>query len=152
MGVLSTAYFPDRKAPRILMGTRSEHWGSTVNWSDDFGARWNEPAEGNVKIPADSSLSLNGIWALEPAPLADPEVVFAGVDPAALYCSHDRGQTFHPNQALLNHPECPYWLPGFGGLCLHTILPNPRDPKRMIVAPDIVSTRRSTRSSTETTS
>ena len=117
----------------MLMGAKSQHWGSTVNWSDDFGASWHEPADGNIKFPAGSGLSLNAIWALEPAPLVGPDVVFAGVDPAALYRSDDRGETFHPNEALLNHPERPYWMPGFGGLCLHTVLPDPRDPNRIIV-------------------
>ena len=104
-----------------------------MNWSDDFGASWHEPAEGNVKFPAASGLSLNAIWALEPAPLVGPEVVFAGTDPAALYRSDDRGETFRPNDALLNHPERPFWMPGFGGLCLHTVMPDPRDPQRVIV-------------------
>jgi hypothetical protein len=131
--VFSTAFLPDKKSPRMLMGVKSQHWGSTVNWSDDFGANWHEPAEGNVKYPASSGLSLNAIWALEPAPLLGPNVVFAGADPAALYRSDDRGETFQPNEALLNHPERPFWMPGFGGLCLHTVMPNPRDPKRIMV-------------------
>jgi hypothetical protein len=131
--VFSTACLPDGKSPRILMGVKSQHWGATVNWSDDFGASWQEPAEGNLKFPAGSELSLNAIWALEPAPRVGPGVVFAGVDPAALYRSDDRGETFHPNAALLNHHERPFWMPGFGGLCLHTVLPDPRDPKRIIV-------------------
>ena len=73
------------------------------------------------------------MWALEPAPLIGPEVVFAGADPAALYRSDDRGETFRPVESLLNHPERPYWMPGAGGLCLHTILPDPRDTKRIMV-------------------
>lgn len=133
MAVFSMAYLPDGRSPRILVGAKSEHWGSTVNWSDDFGANWEEPAEGNIKFPSSSGLSLNAIWALEPAPLLGPDVVFAGADPAALYRSDDRGETFQPNEALLNHPERPYWLPGFGGLCLHTVMPDPRDQKRIIV-------------------
>src|SRR5580704_8248875 len=50
--VFSTAYLPGGKSPRMLMGVKSQHWGSTVSWSDDFGASWTEPAEGNVKFPA----------------------------------------------------------------------------------------------------
>jgi len=133
MEVFSVAYLPDKNAPRMLVGNKSQHWGSTVSWSDDFGATWNEPAEGNVKFPASSGLSLNSIWALEPAPLLGPNVVFAGADPAALYRSDDRGETFRPNEALLNHAERPFWMPGFGGLCLHTVMPHPRDPMRMMV-------------------
>jgi hypothetical protein len=131
--VFSAAYLPDKRAPRILMSNRSEHWGALVSRSDDFGASWDEPADGNIKYPAGSGLSLNAVWALEPAPLIGADVVFAGGDPAALFRSDDRGETFQPNEALLNHPERPYWLPGFGGLCLHTILPDPRDPKRILV-------------------
>ena len=131
--VFSGEYLPDKKAPRILMGNKSEHWGAMVSRSDDFGATWHEPADGNVKFPASSGLSLNAVWALEAAPLVGDDVVFAGVDPAALYRSDDRGETFRPIESLLNHPERPYWMPGFGGLCLHTVLPDPRDARRMIV-------------------
>ena len=131
--VYSAAYLADKKAPRILIGNKSEHWGATVSWSDDFGASWHEPADGNVKFPAGSGLSLNAVWALEPAPLMGSEVVFAGADPAALYRSDDRGETFHPVESLLNHPERPYWMPGAGGLCLHTILPHPRNANQIMV-------------------
>src|SRR5258708_34005103 len=55
--VFSTAFLPDKKAPRMLMGVKSQHWGSTVCWSDDFGASWREPDEGNVKFPAASGRS-----------------------------------------------------------------------------------------------
>ncbi|HZO80493.1 MAG TPA: hypothetical protein VFB33_02275 [Candidatus Binataceae bacterium] len=131
--VYATAWLPDSRTPRILMANRSEHWGAVVSQSDDFGASWEEPAEGNIRFPAGSGLSLNSVWALEAAPLLGPDVVFAGADPAALFRSDDRGRTFHPVEALLNHPERPYWVPGFGGLCLHTILPDPGDARRMIV-------------------
>jgi hypothetical protein len=76
---------------------------------------------------------LNAVWALEAAPLIGSDVVLAGIDPAALYRSEDRGETFHPIQSLLDHPERPYWLPGFGGLCLHTVLPDPHDANRIMV-------------------
>ena len=141
--IFSAAYLADKKAPRILVGNKSEHWGSLVSWSDDFGASWTEPADGNVKFPAGSGLSLNAIWALEAAPLVGRDVVFAGADPAALYRSEDRGETFRPVESLLNHPERPYWMPGFGGLCLHTILPDPRDARRMIVGISSAGTYRS---------
>ena len=81
--VYSAAYLPNGKAPRILMGNKSEHWGAMVSWSDDFGASWHEPTDGNVKFPVGSGLSLNAVWALEAAPLIGAEVVFAGADPAA---------------------------------------------------------------------
>src|SRR5215472_5133303 len=106
--IFSTAYLNGKKSPRILVGNFSMHWGAVVSWSDDFGATWSEPAEGNVKFPAGSGLSLNAVWALESAPLLGSDVVFAGTDPAALYRSDDRGETFRPVESLLNHHERPY--------------------------------------------
>ena len=38
-----------------------------------------------------------------------------------------------PTKRCLIIAERPFWMPGFGGLCLHTVLPDLRDPKRMIV-------------------
>lgn len=72
-----------------------------VSHSDDFGATWTEPTEGNIKFPA-GSVSLNSIWALETATSLGPEVGLAEVDPAALFRSHDRGETFQLNEATFN--------------------------------------------------
>ena len=127
-----SAAFIGNHAPRIIVGNKSNHWGAMVSWSDDFGATWNEPADGNIKFPDGSGATLNAVWALEAAPLIGPDVVFAGVDPAAMYRSDDRGETFRLIDALLKHPERPNWLPGFGGLCLHTILPASADAKRIM--------------------
>ena len=60
--------------------------------------------------------------------------MLAGVDPAAMFRSDDRGETFALNQALFDHPDRSKWNPGFGGLCLHSILVHPQDPKRMYAA------------------
>ncbi|HET9282982.1 MAG TPA: hypothetical protein VFR24_13570, partial [Candidatus Angelobacter sp.] len=54
--------------------------------------------------------------------------------PAALFESRDAGQTWSPVQGLLEHPHRPKWVPGGGGMCLHTILPDPADHKRMFIA------------------
>jgi len=129
-----SAAFIGNGAARIIVGNKSEHWGAMVSHSDDFGATWTEPTEGNIKFPAGSSVSLNSIWALETATSLGPEVVLAGVDPAALFRSDDRGETFQLNEALFNHPDRSKWNPGFGGLCLHSILVHPHDPRRMYVA------------------
>ena len=94
--VFSTAFFQDK--PRILLGHMSMHWGALVSWSDDFGASWHEPEDGNIKFPAGSGLTLNAVWALERAPLIGADVVFAGADPAALFRSDDRGETFRPGR------------------------------------------------------
>ena len=129
-----SAAFIGNGTPRIIVGNKSNHWGAMVSWSDDFGATWIEPAEGNIKFPKGSGESLNAVWALEAATALGPEVVLAGVDPAAMFRSDDRGETFRLNEALFSHPDRPKWNPGFGGLCLHSILVHPQNPKRMYAA------------------
>ena len=69
--VFSTAFFQDKR-PRILVGHMSMHWGALVSWSDNFGASWHEPEDGNVKFPAGSGLTLNAVWALEPGAASRP--------------------------------------------------------------------------------
>ena len=64
--VLSSAYLLDKRSPRILVGHMGMHWGALVSWTDDFGASWHEPEDGNVKFPVGSGLTLNAVWALEP--------------------------------------------------------------------------------------
>lgn len=129
-----SAAFIDGGKPRILVGNKSEHWGAMVSRSDDFGITWTEPTEGNIKFPEGSGVSLNAIWALEAKTSVGPDTVFAGVDPAALYRSDDRGETYRMNEALFNHVDRPKWNPGFGGLCLHSICVHPQNPERMYIA------------------
>ncbi|HEX8391169.1 MAG TPA: hypothetical protein VF665_02335 [Longimicrobium sp.] len=119
---------------RILAGTQSFHWGSVVRASDDFGATWTAPDRQNVRFPEDSGLALNNIWQLHPGPAAEPEVLYAGVEPAALFTSRDAGETWAPVPGLLNHEHRPRWQPGGGGLCLHTIVTDPANAARMGIA------------------
>ena len=73
------------------------------------------------------------VWHLEPS-LTDPNTVYAGVEDAALFRTTDGGQTWHELAGLRGHPTGAGWMPGAGGLCLHTILQDPSNPKRMYIA------------------
>ncbi len=73
------------------------------------------------------------VWHLEPS-LTDPEVVYAGVEDAALFRTTDGGQTWHELAGLRGHETGAAWSPGAGGMCLHTILLDPGDPGRIYVA------------------
>ena len=73
------------------------------------------------------------VWHLEPS-LTDPEVVYAGVEDAALFRTTDGGQTWHELAGLRGHETGAAWSPGAGGMCLHTILLHPADPERIYVA------------------
>jgi photosystem II stability/assembly factor-like uncharacterized protein len=73
------------------------------------------------------------VWHLEPS-LTDPDTVYAGVEDAALFRSTDGGQGWHELAGLRGHGTGPQWQPGAGGMCLHTIILDPSDPKRIFIA------------------
>jgi hypothetical protein len=73
------------------------------------------------------------VWHLEPS-LTDPNHVYAGVEDAALFESKDGGQNWTELPALRGHESGPKWQPGAGGMCLHTVLLDPKNPQRIFVA------------------
>jgi len=73
------------------------------------------------------------VWHLEPS-LTDPETVYAGVEDAALFRTTDGGKTWRELASLRGHPSGPQWAPGAGGMCLHTIILDRANPKRIYTA------------------
>jgi photosystem II stability/assembly factor-like uncharacterized protein len=73
------------------------------------------------------------VWHLEPS-LTDPDEVYAGVEDAALFRTSDGAHTWQEVAGLRGHGTGPMWQPGAGGLCLHTIILDPKDAKRMFIA------------------
>src|SRR5918994_5722829 len=73
------------------------------------------------------------VWHLEPS-LDDPDTVFAGIEDAALFRSTDGGRTWHELSGLRGHGTGAQWQPGAGGMCLHTILLDPANRDRIVVA------------------
>jgi len=73
------------------------------------------------------------VWHLEPS-LTDSDTVYAGVEDAALFRTTDAGTTWQELPALRGHGTGPKWQPGAGGMCLHTILLDPKDPNRIFIA------------------
>ncbi len=72
------------------------------------------------------------VWHLEPS-LSDPNTVYAGVEDAAIFKTTDGGKTWN-ELAGLRDAHGDKWAPGAGGLGLHTILIDPKNPNRMYIA------------------
>ena len=113
---------------RLWAGPNSMHWGGLLRSSDDFGKNWTNPEEANVKFPEGSGAALQQIWQIVPGRDDEPDTLYCGVEPAAMFVSRDAGVTWSLVDGLWNHPQRPRWQPGGGGLCLHTIL---LDPERL---------------------
>jgi len=73
------------------------------------------------------------VWHIEPS-LTDAETVYAGVEDAGLFRSTDGGKNWKELAGLRGHGTGPRWQPGAGGMCLHTIILDPKDPKRIYIA------------------
>jgi len=125
----------DKRAGRLwlLVGASSSWLGPQVRRSDDLGATWQEtPGGGGLRFAEDAGATVERIWQLVPG-CAD-EVVYAGSEPAAIWRSDDRGETFRLERALWDHPHRPLWNAGFGGQAFHTVLPHPTDPASVTAA------------------
>ncbi|HEY8312484.1 MAG TPA: exo-alpha-sialidase, partial [Gemmatimonadaceae bacterium] len=119
---------------RTFAATRSFHWGSVMHASDDFGKSWSEPDRHNVKFPTGLDASLVQIWQIAPGRASEPDILYAGVEPAALFESRDAGESWDLVRGLYDTPDRPKWQPGGGGLCLHTIVVDPQNSNRMAIA------------------
>jgi len=130
--------------PDRLYASQSSAWfGQVMQRSDDAGKTWETVGndfkyEGKVGTHqwydgSQRPWEFKRVWHLEPS-LDDPDTVYAGVEDAALFRSTDGGKSWHELPGLRGHGSGPDWMPGAGGMCLHTILLDPARPKRMTIA------------------
>jgi len=130
--------------PNRIYASQSSGWfGQMIQRSNDGGKTW---------APVGNQFTYDGlpgthqwydgtqhpwefkrVWHLEPS-LTDPDTVWAGVEDAAMFRTTDGGTTWQELPGLRTHTSAPRWAPGAGGMCLHTILLDPTDPKRIFIA------------------
>jgi photosystem II stability/assembly factor-like uncharacterized protein len=148
---------------RIYCSQSSGWFGQIMQRSDDGGKTWTTPGGGPAKgpggMPAGESnkfvydtspetgkpltthqwydgtqhpWEFKRVWHVEPS-LHNPDVVYAGVEDAAMFRSDNGGQTWN-ELAGLRDAQGSKWAPGAGGLGLHTIVLDPTDQNRMYIA------------------
>jgi photosystem II stability/assembly factor-like uncharacterized protein len=132
--IYALAYDDRNGRNRLWAAVNSPHWGSYLSSSDDFGKNWTETETYGVKFPEGSEVSLKQIWQIAAGHKDEPDTLYCGVEPAALFKSTDAGSTWSIVKGLHDHPHRTQWMPGGGGLCLHTILPDAANSKRMHIA------------------
>src|SRR5688572_23216854 len=130
--------------PNRIYASQSSGWfGQVIQRSSDGGATW-EPVGNQFTydgVPGTHQWydgtphpwEFKRVWHLEPS-LTEPDVVYAGVEDAALFRSADGGKSWQELPGLRGHGTGSKWSPGAGGLCLHTILLDPTNAKRMFIA------------------
>ena len=149
---------------RIYVSQTSGWFGQIIQRSDDGGKTWFQPGTPPGESTTDPSGFPKGesnkfvydsaaapltthqwydgtqhpwefkrVWHIEPS-LTDPDTVLAGVEDAALFRSTDGGKSWHELSGLRGHGTGPHWQPGAGGMCLHTIIQDPKNPNRIYIA------------------
>jgi photosystem II stability/assembly factor-like uncharacterized protein len=130
--------------PNRIYASQSTGWfGQLIQRSNDGGKTW-EPVGNKFEydgVPGTHQWydgtphpwEFARVWHLEPSQ-SDPDTIYAGVEDAALFRSVDGGGSWHELSGLREGGSGPKWAPGAGGMCLHTILQDPRDPDRIFVA------------------
>jgi serine/threonine protein kinase/photosystem II stability/assembly factor-like uncharacterized protein len=133
-GVYAMTYDGRNGRHRLWMSTNSLLWGTFLRSSDDFGRSWTNPLEASIRFPTDSGAALRNIWQICLGRTEEPETLYSGVEPAALFESRDGGESWSLIRGLYEHPHRPRWIPSNGGLFLHTIVPDAAERSRMYVA------------------
>ncbi len=121
--------------------------GPILQRSSDWGKTWKEvttplmpvSSQREAKFEADAEEvrrpkhALTNLWHIEPGHEDQPDTLWAGADPHMLFKSEDRGKSWRAMSGINEHPTKKDWGPGAGGPCLHTILLDPTDPRRLYV-------------------
>lgn len=111
----------DPSSGTIYAGGGNEWFGPAVWKTADFGATWSHANAGLSY--AEGETPVKAVWSLAPAHGA----LYAGVEPAGLFKSTDAGLTWAHVPGLRDHPSRAAWVPGAGGMILHSIVPHPSD-------------------------
>lgn len=112
----------------IYAGGGNEWFGPAVWKSTDFGATWTHSSEGLAYESGETPIK--AVWSLAQG----KDCLYAGVEPAGLFKSMDGGETWQHVEGLRKHPSQPHWMPGGGGLILHSIVLHPEDEKQLWIA------------------
>lgn len=112
----------------IYAGGGNEWFGPAVWKSADLGKSWTHSSEGLAYEAGHDPIK--AVWSIG----RRNGTLYAGVEPAGLFSSQDGGKTWSHIDGLQKHPSRKDWMPGGGGLILHTIIPHPEDEEQMWIA------------------
>jgi photosystem II stability/assembly factor-like uncharacterized protein len=114
-----------RGKPTIYASSCNPFFGMKILRSTDLGQSFKETKSAPA-FPKDDGRALANIWSIEAG--GGKKDLLCGVEPAALFRSEDAGDSWEMVPGISNHEHARKWMPGNGGLCMHTIV---RDGNRV---------------------
>ncbi len=120
-------FIGDAATGTIYAGGGDSWFGPAVWKSTDLGRTWTHSSQGLAYEAGHEPIS--SVWSVHAANGS----LYAGVQPAGLFRSDDRGETWNHVEGLQKHPTRPEWNPGGAGLILHSIVTDPADRDRIWV-------------------
>jgi hypothetical protein len=139
--IVHHAVLDPRDRRTLLVASRTGHLGPTVLRSTDFGKTWTESAT-PPRFPKAAEgargRAVDHVFWLTPGHPSEPGVWYAGTSPQGLFRSEDDGETWEGIRGFNDHPMYEKWTGGEqdgtpDGPKLHSILVDPREPRRMYV-------------------
>ena len=118
----------DPQTGTIYAGGGNEWFGPAVWKSSDLGQTWSHSSDGLAYKEGEDPVK--AVWYVRQSNGS----LYAGVEPAGLFRSDDNGESWIQLDALRKHPSRSDWMPGGGGLILHSIVPHPDDDRQLWVA------------------
>ena len=109
-----------REPERYYAAINSAWFGAHIHASTDGGKNF-QLSEAGLEVKCLPETSLKRVWHVEPGAADEPGAVYAGGDPGVLFKSQDWGQNWSEVASLTAHPTRDKWMPGAGGMCLHSI-------------------------------
>jgi len=127
--------FLDPRNPAV--GYAAAHhpiWGIHVYRSTDAGRSWQPLADVPRHAQDDDESSLKVIWGLAPGADAEPDTLYAGIEPPGVFVSRDRGESWNRLEGFNSQPSSAHWHPAKGGCAVHSLAVAPQDGNRLYAA------------------
>lgn len=128
---IQSAWLDPRDPARGFAAAHHPVWGIHVYRSSDTGRSWEPLAEVPRHRADEGPRSLRTIWCLAPGARAEPDTVYAAIEPPGLFRSLDAGGRWEKLPALEAHETADLWHPARGGTALHSVSIAPDDGRRI---------------------
>jgi photosystem II stability/assembly factor-like uncharacterized protein len=122
-----------RAEPGVLLAAAHHKiWGAHIYRSEDSGVSWASLPSSPAHPAGRFTTALRAVWFLAESP--HDGSLYAGIDPAGLFRSADRGASWEPVEGLNEHATRTLWEPAKGGFSVHSIHVDPATPTRLYAA------------------